>query len=226
MGGLFLVVLIPQNLVYLGVPVRISAWLILGAALVQVWPCRHKFVARLRTCSSNGEIRTLAAVILLTITFHGVVPIRQGLGWYYGKGYEDQLNYVLIAEFLKEEPYTTSTHDIGLRPWLVRTALEFKKQRIGQSILTAEISAWSGTDGKAGYAATVIFFLALLAISLYVLLRKNGIDCFMAGSGALLGAALPVVTRLSLDGFLSQISILFVFPFFASLLRQEDLKAR
>ena len=45
MGGLFLVVLIPQNLVYLGVPVRISAWLILGAALVQVWLCRRKFVA-------------------------------------------------------------------------------------------------------------------------------------------------------------------------------------
>ena len=47
-GGLFLVVLIPQNLVYLGVPVRISAWLILGAALVQVWLCRHKFVAWIR----------------------------------------------------------------------------------------------------------------------------------------------------------------------------------
>src|SRR5580704_8393759 len=74
------------SLVFLGVPVRISAWLLLGAALVQLWLCRHKFVAWLRTCSSNGEIRTLAAVILLTITFHGVVPIRQGLGWYYGKG--------------------------------------------------------------------------------------------------------------------------------------------
>ena len=230
MGGFFLVVLIPQNLVYLGVPVRISAWLILGGALVQVWLCRHKFVAWLRTFSSNDEIRTLAVVILLTITFHGVVPIRQGLGWYYGKGYEDQLNYVLLAEFLKEEPYSTSTHDTGLRPLVLvkraELALEFKKQRIGQSIVTAEISVWSGTDAKAGYAATVIFFLTLLAISLYVLLRKNGIDCFMAGSGALLGAVLPVVTRLSLDGFLSQISILFVFPFFASLLRHEDLKAR
>jgi len=78
MGKLFLVVLIPQNLVYLGVPVRISAWLILGAALVQVWLCRHKFVAWIRTFSSNAEIRTLAAVILLTITFHGVVPIPAG----------------------------------------------------------------------------------------------------------------------------------------------------
>ena len=120
MGGLFLVVLIPQNLVYLGVPVRISAWLILGAALVQVWLCRHKFVAWIRTFYSNAEIRTLAVVILLTITFHGIVPIRQGLEWYYGKGHVDQINYVLLAEFLKEEPYSTSEQDIGLRPWLVR----------------------------------------------------------------------------------------------------------
>ena len=87
MGGLFLVVLIPQNLVYLGVPVRISAWLILAAALVQVWLCRHKFVAWIRTFYSNAEIRTLAVVILLTVIFHGVVPIQQGLKWYYGKGF-------------------------------------------------------------------------------------------------------------------------------------------
>jgi hypothetical protein len=245
MGGLFLVVLIPQNLVYLGVPVRISAWLILGAALVQVWLCRHKFVAWIRTFYANAEIRTLAVVILLTITFHGIVPVRQGLEWYYGKGHFDQINYVLLAEFLKEEPYSTSEQNIGLRPWLIRAVgfqasaeqigmssgpglemVGLKEQRIGQSIITAEISVWSGTDGKGGYAATVIFFLTLLAICIYVFLRETGCDRFMAGSAALLAAFLPGVTRLSLDGFLSQASILFVFPFFASQLRHEELSAR
>ena len=214
MGGFFLVVLIPQNLVYLGVPVRISAWLLLAGALVQVWLCRHNSVAWIRTFYSNADIRMLAAVILLTVTFHSVVPIQQGLKWYYGKGLPDHLNYVEIAEFLKDEPYGTSEQDVGLRPWLLKTATILKKWRIGQSIITAEISVWSGTDGKGGYAATVIFFLALLAICLYVFLRDIGIDCFMAGSGALLAALLPAVTRLSLNGFLSQISILFVFPFF------------
>ena len=184
-------------------------------------------------------------VILLTITFHGIVPIRQGLEWYYGKGHFDQINYVLLAEFLKEEPYSTSAQDIGLRPWLVGPVgfqasaeqlgmssgpgleiIGLKKERIGQSIITAEISDWSGTDGKGGYAATVIFFLTVLAICLYALLRETGIDRFMAGSGALLAALLPVVTQFSLDGFLSQISILFVFPFFASLLRRQELSAR
>jgi hypothetical protein len=242
MGGLFLVVLIPQNLVYLAVPVRISAWLILGAALVQVWLCRRRFGNWAHAFRSNADIRALASVILLTITLHGVVPIRQGLEWYYGNGHFDQINYVLLAEFLKDEPYSTSEQDIGLRPWLVRPVgfqdttgqvgvasgpgvgmIGLKNERIGQSIVTAEISLWLGTDAKEGYAATVIFYLTLLAICVYVLLRETGIDSFMAASGGLLAAFLPVVTRLSLDGFLSQISILFVFPFFASLLRHQKL---
>jgi hypothetical protein len=244
-GGLFLVVLIAQNLVYVGMPVRISAWFTLAIALVQVCLCRHQLLLWMRLLSANADLRTLAAVIILIITFHGIVPIRQGLEWYYGKGYDDQLNYVLLAEFLKEEPYRTSTQDVPLRPWMVRAAgyqdtpeqvamnpgkeaelIGIKEQRIGQSIITAEISVWSGTDGKSGYAATVIFFITLLAICLYVVLRETGTDRFLAGSGALLAALLPAVTRLSLDGFLSQTSILFAFPFFVSLLRRHELSAR
>jgi hypothetical protein len=225
-GGLFLVVLISQNLVYLGIPVRISAWLLLGAALVQVWLGRHKLVAFGRVFLADADIRTLAALILVTITFHGVVPIQQGLEWYAGKGYPDYFNYVQLAEFLKEEPYSTNEQDIGLHPWLLNPATGLKKERIGQSIITAEISTWSGTDGKGGYPATVIFFITVLAICVYIFLRETGLDHFMAGFGALLAALLPGVTRLSLDGFLSQTSILFIFPFFASLLRPRDLSAQ
>jgi hypothetical protein len=226
MGGLFLVVLIPQNLIYLGVPVRISAWLLLGAALVQVWLCRHRFVTWIGAFCSSAETRTLAVLVFLTVGFHGVVPIRQGLEWYSGKGYPDYYNYILLAEFLKEEPYHTSEREIGLRPWLLKPATVLKKERIGQSIITAEMSVWSGTSGKGGYAATVIFFLTLLAICLYVLLRETGTDRFMAGSGALLAVFLPAVTRLSLDGFLSHVAILFVFPFLVSLLRRPEWSAR
>jgi hypothetical protein len=245
MGGLFLVVLIPQNLVYLGVPVGISAWLLLAAALASIWLSRRKLLGRIKSCCSDAETWTLALVILLTITFHGNVPIQQGLEWYYGKGHFDQINCVLLAEFLKNEPYGTSKQEIGLRPWLVgpvgvpeipaepRTSsapgLEstgLKNERISQSVLTAEISVWSGINGKGGYATTVIFFLTVLAISLYVFLRLIGVDRSMAGSGALMAASLPAVTRLSLDGFLSQAGVFFVFPFFACLLQHPGFSAR
>jgi len=92
MGGLFLVVLLAQNLVYLNIPVRISAWLLLSAALVLGWLSRRKLAAWSRTFYSNADFRTLAVVVLLTITVHGIVPIRQGLEWYSGKGYPDYFN--------------------------------------------------------------------------------------------------------------------------------------
>ena len=104
--------------------------------------------------------------------------------------------------------------------------IALEKKKIGQSILTAEISIWSGTNAKGGYAAAVIFSITLLAICLYVLLRETALDHFMAGSGALVAAFLPGVTRLSLDGFLPEASILFVFPFFAIMLRRQELGAR
>ena len=111
--------LISQNFVYLGVPVRISAWIIFAIAVLQWWLRRRGFVARIRTICSDAEIRATAVVILLTISFHGIVPVEQGLGWFYGKGHFDQINYVLLAEFLKEEPYGTGEQQIGLRPWSV-----------------------------------------------------------------------------------------------------------
>jgi hypothetical protein len=113
------VVLVSQNLVYLGVPVRISTWILFAAALVQGWWCRRDFVARIRSICSDADIRATVVVILLTISFHGIVPVEQGLGWFYGKGHFDQINYVLLAEFLKEEPYGTGEQQIGLRPWLI-----------------------------------------------------------------------------------------------------------
>jgi hypothetical protein len=46
------------------------------------------------------------------------VPVELGLGWFYGNGHFDQINHVLLAEFLKEEPYGTGEQQIGLvREW-------------------------------------------------------------------------------------------------------------
>jgi hypothetical protein len=151
-AGLFIGILVTQTLIYLGMPVRISAWILLGASFFHVWLSRRRLVAWKRAFCSNAEIWTLAVLTSVTIVFHGIVPIWQGLEWYSGKGYPDYYNYVLL--------------------------------------------------------------------------RETGIDRFMSGSGALVAALLPALTRLSLDGFLSQVSVLFVFPFFASLLRAQVLSAR
>jgi len=224
-GGFFLTVLIPQNLVYLGVPVRISAWLVLGFAAFQFFRKRHELAKWAGILRINADIQTLIFVVIAAVTFHSVVPIQQGLDSYYGKAHPDQINYVLLAEFLKEEPYSTDTQDIGYKPWLLRP-VRLKEERIGQSMVTAEISEFSLTNAKNGYAATYIFFLAALALCSYVLLREVGTNRVAAGFGAFLATILPAITRLTLDGFLSQTAVLFLFAFFACLLHREESNSR
>ena len=48
------------------------------ARLWQAWFSRHKLLARIWTFYADRDIRALVAVVLLTITFHSVVPIQQG----------------------------------------------------------------------------------------------------------------------------------------------------
>jgi hypothetical protein len=224
-GGLFLLVLIPQNLVYLGVPVRISAWLMMGLAILQFVRKRRDYAKWARLLRTNTDFLTLSLVVVVTIGFHSVIPIQQGLDGYYGKARPDQINYVQLAEFLKEEPYSTDAQHVGYKPWLLKPVI-LKEMRIGQSIVTAEISEFSLTNAKTSYAATYIFFLTALGLSLYVLLRDVGTNQIAAASGAFLATILPAITRLTLDGFLSQTAVLFVFPFLASLLHRQDLSSR
>jgi len=224
-GGIFLAVLIPQNLAYLGVPVRISAWLLFGFAAFQLCRRSRRLGDLLRTVRASADIRSLGVVVLLTVTFHSVVPVQQGIDSYCGKPGIDHMNYIFLAEFLKEEPYKTDFQDVGLRPWLL-TGLYFKHQRIGQSVITAEISVLSRSNAKNAYGATFIFFLATLAMCLYFLLREIGVDRFTAGLGAFLPSIFPGITHLFLYGFLSQTAALFVFAFFATLLHRRDLNGR
>jgi hypothetical protein len=244
-GGVFLLVLLAQNMVYLGVPVQISAWLILALGILQLCLDRRRLFQGLRALYRDPDMRTLLMVVLATVIFHGIVPVRQGLEWYYGKGHYDQISYVLLAEFLKDEPYRTSENDIGLRPWVLKpvgfvepakeanddsgpalSVIGLKEQRIGQSVLTAAMSVWSGTNAKAGYAATVIFGITMLVVCVYALLRAIGINRFMSSAAALLTGLLPGLTRLSLNGFLSQVCMLFTIPLFAILLQNQRFRGR
>jgi hypothetical protein len=136
-GGIFIAVLIPQNLIYLGVPVRISAWLLFAFAGFQLWRRRRRLWNWLLIVRSNADLGALAVLLILTVIFHSVAPVRQGLDSFYGKAGLDQMNYVFLAEFLKEKRYTTDFQEIGLKPWLLM-GLNFKHERIGQSVITAE----------------------------------------------------------------------------------------
>jgi hypothetical protein len=155
--GLFLLVLLPQNLVYLGVPVRFSAWLALGLAAFQFYRCRREFRSWLRIFLVNADNKALGIVMLLTAIFHGAVPVQLSLNAYYGKAGLDFYPYTLLAQYLRDESYKTDTSQFGLRPSAF-FAIRYTHERIGQSIVQAEVSVFSQTNAQSGFAATVVFF--------------------------------------------------------------------
>jgi hypothetical protein len=223
--GLFLLVLLPQNLVYLGVPVRLSAWFALGLAAFQFYRCRGEFRDWLRIFCTNADLKALSIVILFTAVFHSAVPVQQGLGVYYGKAGLDFYPYTLLAQYLRDESYKTAPSQFGLRPSALLVTKNIH-ERIGQSIIQAEVSVFSQTNAQSGFAATVVLFLTALAICSYGILRQMGVPCFTAVTGASLPAIFQSITRLTIDAYLSQTATLFVFVFLTHLLLQRDLKAR
>src|SRR5258707_13742696 len=83
-GGLFLMVLVLENLIYLGVPVRISGWFLVGLAAFQFYLARREWGGWIRTLRTNADIQVVGMVAMLTVAFHSAVPIQQDIGSYYG----------------------------------------------------------------------------------------------------------------------------------------------
>jgi hypothetical protein len=161
--GLFLLVLVPQNLVYLGVPVQLSAWFVLGLAAFQFYRYRREFRGWLRTFRAHSNFKALGIAVLLTAIFHSVVPIQQGLDVYYGKAGLDFYPYTVLAQYLRDEFYKTDPTQFGLRlSGLFPSG--YAQQGTGQSVIQTEVSVFSQMSAQSGFAATIALFLTALAI--------------------------------------------------------------
>ena len=111
--------LVLQNLAYLGVRLAWSAWLAAAIAvvgLVGIW--RQVAVRSSRTSKSGGIGLAPAGIVLVVFGFQASGVIFAGRGDYYGYARQDQVNYIQLAQFLIEKPFSTEIKDVGLHPWL------------------------------------------------------------------------------------------------------------
>ena len=205
--------LLLQTLVYAGLPLRLTAWpmLLAGAAgLVPVWRAW-------KTQPGRNGVGFYA--LIFAVGFLAQAPGLLSLGpeRYYGNGHYDQANYVVTAEFLTGEKFSTTPDEVGYRPWLFR-ALDAKEQRMTQFVVLGASAVTSGADSQGAYGALSIFLIALVGVATAAWLRSAALPRW-AAAGAGLGAALsPALTQIHLDGFLSQNATLFVYPALAGLL--------
>lgn len=208
--GLATIILPLQGLVYLDIPLRQSVpwfWMVVATMWVlMVWrrsllPSFQAFPGRVLACC------------LAVYALQGVGLFHLGADAYLGRTKGDQFNYIVLAQFFSDLPFSTGWNDLGERPYLV-IPLALKGDRIGQSILQGFFAVTRGCESFSLYEATSLLSPALLVIPIYLLLRRLGQS---AGRSLLAGCAaglLPAVTVIHLEGYLSQALCIPLLYFF------------
>jgi hypothetical protein len=207
-------ILLLQNMTYLDIPVQKGALLPVAIGLWGLWGLFS--VWRKGSPFDNSFRRNLrygTAIFFVVFSIQSYSAIVHGPENYYGKAHVDHLNYALVAEFIRTEPFSTPESEMQKQPWLLKVSQQ-KGNRIGQSVAQAYIASLSFVSAKEAYAGLCSFFVALLALVVFVLAQSFSLGrpyCILA---AIWVGLAPATTGIHLDGFLSQAAVLFIFPVF------------
>ena len=220
LAGFMSCVLFLHALIYFDLPLKHTSWAGLLVAVAGVLgslgsllrrPLPRRPMPRLH----RREIAAAGLLFVIVFGFQSAPLFHLGPENYYGSAHTDQVNYVLLSEFLTEKPYSTSDRDIGLQPWLVK-ALALKGSRLGQSVANGYLGVVSLSDAKRSYGTLSIFIISVGALSVFVMARVLSVPRLLAMLAGIWWGVLPAVTKIHLDGFFSQTCILFVFPAMAA----------
>jgi hypothetical protein len=214
-AGFCLSALLLQSLVYLGLPLRITAWPAFAASGAGLLLALGERGFRPLKFSADGGLYAL--VFATSFLGQGVGLLAVGPSGYFGSGHYDQANYVVTAEFLRSEKFSSRAEDLGYRPWKLK-ALDLKEQRITQCVILGELAELDRSSAQECYGSVSVFFVALMGVVTVAWLRNSGLSRTAAGWVGIGAALTPAITRVQLDGFFSQAATLFVYPALAGLL--------
>jgi len=209
--GMAAIILLCQNLVYVDIPIAWSTpcvWAAIGIAWIVFCRSGHARVS-LRRCPW-----TVLAAALAVYAVQGLALFATGARDYSGRAWTDVFNYVTLAEFLKDMPFHTSWAEIGNRPGLT-TALLFRWDRIGQSVLHGFFAASAGSDARTLFGPTILLCPTLTVLAMVLLARSFGVPRPAALLVGLAAGLLPALTEIHLECFLSHalgLPFLLVFP--------------
>jgi hypothetical protein len=219
LGAAFLVIVL-QNLVYLGMPLTRSARAVVVATTALgaiAWFARTR---RERTAPTGATTLALAFLIHL---FNSVGALRLGTELYVGAAWIDGFNYVSIAELLVHEPVDVDSN-VGLH---LALGLAKRRDRIGQSVLHGTVAAVTGTTTRAAFGGTMLLACFLLPIAVRLLGSAAGLSRGAALALAATVGTSAVLVLLHLECFLSHfLSIPFIVLWVRMLHDEEGLDRR
>lgn len=229
--GLGALVLLLQNLVYSDVPVaRAAPFAWLAIAALWAW-----FVAGGGWRAARAALPSRALLVaLLVFCVQGAALLAAGPQRWVGRLWDDQYGYTSMAQFFRDERFSLTVDEIGQRAHLFRTLrssmgrfalpITLKENRIGQSMLQAFLAASLGRDAKPLFGPLIVLAGPLLALSLVLLAGRLGLPPPLALLAGALGGALPALTMLQVESFLSHALVLGCLP--AWLVALDDLGRR
>jgi hypothetical protein len=200
--GLGAVTLLAHQLVYFDVRVRQSApaiWIVV-AGLWGVLIGRYGWRTAFRDCPWWVLLATLLVYLV-----HGMGVVINGPDQYVGRLHTDRCNYISLAQFLADVPYSTDWDQVGQRPYLV-DGLKLKSDRIGVMVLQAFLSVSAGEPASRTFECTILLGPALVVPALVLIARLLNFGRTEALLAATAGALLPALTTLHTLGFLANVS--------------------
>jgi hypothetical protein len=125
----------------------------------------------------------------------GVAVVTNGVERYRGNLHTDQYHYIVLAQFLMEEPFSTGWENLGERPWLVLPLL-LKNDRIGQSVVNGFFAVTAGRDALELFFPTLLLGPALMVPAMFLLGPHCGLSRRWTTWAALTAGAAPGVAHL------------------------------
>ena len=197
--GVGAIILICQNLLYLGVPVKYSALLMWSGTF---FGGTYILLKGVHKPLGIPMMALVSGIIIYLI--HALGLIILGPSNYYGHGWGDMYNYVSTAQFFVDYPFssTIDSHEF------MRTANYYKEDRIGQSVLHAFVTATAGADAQQTFGAVSIMspFLVFFAFRLLSIILN--FDNKFAYPAAVVASLSPSIAILHLDCFFSNVMVL------------------
>ncbi|QJX00565.1 hypothetical protein [Frigoriglobus tundricola] len=148
--------------------------------------------------SRNGRrsLRTvpwrLLALTLAVYTGQGAGVLVRGIEGYRGNLKSDQYHYVVLAQFLMEEPFSIECSDLGDRPWLIMPLI-LKADRLGQSVAHGFIAITAGRDALDTFFPALLLGPGLMVPAVFLLGGQCGLSRRWTVWAALAAALAPGV---------------------------------
>jgi hypothetical protein len=225
-AGFSVGILALQNLFYLGCRLGVTGWFAFAAATIGnfcwVRACRKD--RGLAARAARGSWRA-AALGLGVFLIQSCALFYSGPSNYYGRAHIDQVNYVLVSQFIVDRPnaFQTTRADPKLQPY-EDIAIGFLRQRMGQSVEIGYLSVVSWCNAKSAYGVISTMALGLAAVAVYVLLQTFGVPWRLAMLAGVWWGLLPGITKMGLDGFLSQACYAWTLPLSVALFVRSSRK--